>query len=336
MTYDKTMRFKGEKCSGGKMSKDRITVMVAANMSGSEKRKLLVIGKSKNPRCFKNVKNLPVVYEHNKKSWMTSDLFIKFLHDWDKELQKSSRRILLVVDNCPAHPRVEDLKSIELGFLPPNCTSVLQPMDQGVINSLKTHYRKMQLLETIKNIELEKETAISLLDAVLMVSAAWEKVTAKTIQGCFRHAGFTSTNEMTDENDSDEEDNIPLAQLKQRCIDTILSDNELLELINVDTELETCEDLNEADIVKNIENNSEPEYENNDEDDNFLCSVPSCAEALHAVSILKKFVTYEGLNDQRLLNSISMIDQRLERVYYENYRFKKQSKITHFFKPTTV
>lgn len=44
MTYDKTMRFKGEKCSGGKMSKDRITVMVAANMRGIEKRKLLVIG----------------------------------------------------------------------------------------------------------------------------------------------------------------------------------------------------------------------------------------------------------------------------------------------------
>lgn len=62
----------------------------------------------------------------------------------------------------------------------------------------------------------------------------------------------------------------------------------------------------------------------------------SCAEALQAVSILKKFVTYEGLNDQKLLNSISMIDQRLESVFYENYRFKKQSKITNFCKPITV
>jgi hypothetical protein len=33
---------------------------ISANADGSEKRKLLVIGKSKNPRCFKNVKNLPV------------------------------------------------------------------------------------------------------------------------------------------------------------------------------------------------------------------------------------------------------------------------------------
>nr|CAH7736128.1 unnamed protein product [Callosobruchus chinensis] len=37
ITCDKTMRFKGEKCPGGKMSKEIITIMVAANMSGSEK-----------------------------------------------------------------------------------------------------------------------------------------------------------------------------------------------------------------------------------------------------------------------------------------------------------
>lgn len=42
---DRTLKFKGENCSGGKLSKDRITVMVAANMSGTEKKKLLVIGK---------------------------------------------------------------------------------------------------------------------------------------------------------------------------------------------------------------------------------------------------------------------------------------------------
>jgi hypothetical protein len=58
MTPNKTLKFKGEKCCGGKMSKDRITVLVVANMTGTVKKKLLVIGKSKNPRCFKNVKRL--------------------------------------------------------------------------------------------------------------------------------------------------------------------------------------------------------------------------------------------------------------------------------------
>ena len=75
LTPDKTLKFKGEKCVGGKLSKERITVLVCANADGTEKRKLFVIGKSKNPRCFKHVKNLPVNYSANKKSWMTSELF---------------------------------------------------------------------------------------------------------------------------------------------------------------------------------------------------------------------------------------------------------------------
>ena len=33
---DKTHAFKGEKCTGGKQAKDRLTVLVAANMDGSE------------------------------------------------------------------------------------------------------------------------------------------------------------------------------------------------------------------------------------------------------------------------------------------------------------
>ena len=33
----KTMAFKGDKCHGGKKSKERVTVMVCSNMDGSEK-----------------------------------------------------------------------------------------------------------------------------------------------------------------------------------------------------------------------------------------------------------------------------------------------------------
>lgn len=68
MTPNQTLKFKGEKCSNGKLSKVRITVLVCANMDGTEKRKLTVIGKSQKPRCFKNVKKLPVNYKANKKA----------------------------------------------------------------------------------------------------------------------------------------------------------------------------------------------------------------------------------------------------------------------------
>ena len=59
---EKTLEFKGIDCSGGKRSKERLTVMVCTNMSGSERVPLLVIRKAANPRCFKNVKTLPTDY----------------------------------------------------------------------------------------------------------------------------------------------------------------------------------------------------------------------------------------------------------------------------------
>ena len=49
---EKTLAFKGEKCHGGKRSKERVTVMVAANMIGTEKLKFMVIGKSVKPIVF--------------------------------------------------------------------------------------------------------------------------------------------------------------------------------------------------------------------------------------------------------------------------------------------
>lgn len=176
LTPDKTLKLKGEKCTGGKLSKERITVMVAANMSGTAKKKLLVIGKSQRLRCFKNVRHLPVDYESNRKAWMTGDIFTKWARAWDRELTKKNKKILLLVDNCPAHPHIADLKSITLVFLPPNTTSVLQPMDQGIIRALKAHFRKNLVLKMIQfldggcsSVECPK---ITVLDAILMIQDA--------------------------------------------------------------------------------------------------------------------------------------------------------------------
>ena len=49
--------------------------------------------------------------------------------------------IALIVNNCPARPIVDDMKVIELIFLPLNTSSKTQSMDQGVIRSLKTFYQ---------------------------------------------------------------------------------------------------------------------------------------------------------------------------------------------------
>ena len=69
-----------------------------------EKLPLVVIGQSKQPRCFpKDPTKLPTVYKSNKKAWMTGSLFKEWLQELDSQL---TRRIAMVVDNCPAHPRI--------------------------------------------------------------------------------------------------------------------------------------------------------------------------------------------------------------------------------------
>uniref|UniRef100_A0A2H8TWR2 Tigger transposable element-derived protein 1 n=1 Tax=Melanaphis sacchari TaxID=742174 RepID=A0A2H8TWR2_9HEMI len=104
-----------------------------------EKRKLMVIGKSQNPQCFKRVKTLPVNYKANKNAWMTAAIFIDWLINWNKEL---NRNILLLIDNCPAHI-IDCIKLIHIKviFLPANTTSIIQPCNQGIIRTFKAYYR---------------------------------------------------------------------------------------------------------------------------------------------------------------------------------------------------
>ncbi|KAK5776414.1 hypothetical protein PVK06_044373 [Gossypium arboreum] len=106
-----------------KKDKERPAVIVCSNGDGSNKVPLWVIGKFANPRCFKhvNIDNLNYHYQGNKKIRMTGLLFQDFVHWFDARM--TGRKVLLIVDNCLAHPKfVEGLRNVELFFLPPTST----------------------------------------------------------------------------------------------------------------------------------------------------------------------------------------------------------------------
>ncbi len=189
----------GKKPSGGKAAKDQLSVLITCNMDGSEKKKLLVIGKSKKPRGFpRDFSTLPVQYENSKNAWMISNIFTKFLKGWDQELQHADRKIVLLLDNFSGHPHIEDeLTHIRLEFMPLNTTSIIQPADAGIIKTLKGYYRSALCSRLIQEMETEAGDAISsskkipVLDAIFLCSKAWKKVTATTIKNCFDHALFS-------------------------------------------------------------------------------------------------------------------------------------------------
>ena len=105
---DGTLEFSTDELSGSKKSKDRVTAMVATSMDGTDKRLLLIIGKSKQPRCFRGLSSLPLPYNFNKNAWMTGDIFREWLVELNKDMGRQKRKIALIVDNCAAHPRNAD------------------------------------------------------------------------------------------------------------------------------------------------------------------------------------------------------------------------------------
>jgi hypothetical protein len=62
---------------GHKMQKQRITILTAANATGSFRLTLMCKGKAERPRALKNIAHnaMPVFYQAQKNAWMSKDLF---------------------------------------------------------------------------------------------------------------------------------------------------------------------------------------------------------------------------------------------------------------------
>ena len=80
--------------------------MTAPNAMG-DKLPMLVIGKAKNPRCFKNVKFLTRRYKNEWKSWIDGKLFEELLRELDRKFAFEVRNVAFVINNCPTNPHID-------------------------------------------------------------------------------------------------------------------------------------------------------------------------------------------------------------------------------------
>ena len=164
---------RGSQCKGGKKAKQRFTIALIVNANG-EKESAIIIWKSINPRCFKGIdrQKLPVQYYSQSKGWMTGGILDEVLSKLNRKLRLKGRSIVLLMDNAGCHP--EEMKdkysNIKVIFLPPNATSKLQPLDLGIIQNFKVHYRKLFLRFVISKID-ECETASEVIKSVNVLQA---------------------------------------------------------------------------------------------------------------------------------------------------------------------
>ncbi|KAH8009779.1 hypothetical protein HPB51_019338 [Rhipicephalus microplus] len=68
-----------------------------------------------------------------------------------------------------------------------------QPLDQGVIWSVKCAYRERLIQRLLLNLRHKCPTDVNLSMAFEMVAAAWVATSLSLIENCLKHAGFTPT-----------------------------------------------------------------------------------------------------------------------------------------------
>ena len=325
---------------GKKKSKVRLTGMAAASATG-EKLPMFVIWKSKNPRCFKNVKHLLCEYNSQKKRWMNSEIFEEGVRKLDRKFRADDLKIALIIDNCPAHPSISNLTNYQIVFLPPNTTSILQPMDQGVIRSLKAHYRGRVVRLLCRALEKKEPCPkISILQSMKILADSWEVVTKETIINCFRKAGIISAVQQAAIADSDD----PFKDLQENLNDLRKVDSSMVPhdvtataLVSLDDDvIATAPEISEGDIIEELRDCQEQGEEEENDDEISIEEIFDPATEKPSISVIES--NLDDLKDAVMFSDEGMQMKRLilsfERLY-ENERLKyfKQTDITDFFTP---
>ena len=196
---------------GNRKFKDRVTLVVCANATGSHKLPITLIGKPKRPACVTG-REWPVHYINQKRAWMDVTACKQWFDDvfYPEIKNRTDEPVLLILDNAPGHFNDLSKDNVTVKFLPPNCTSWKQPCDLGIIAALKKRYKFLYLEEVLSfyrmpaslQAEVRQQVALkrrgtagvaqgspaNLFDAARIVKLAWDAVTLATIRNCFYKA----------------------------------------------------------------------------------------------------------------------------------------------------
>jgi len=187
---------RGKKCCG-RCYKSRLTITFLVNAAGS-KEKPLVVWSSERPQCFKglDLNSLPVCYYYEQNAWMTGEILVGHLTEFNARMQVEKRAVLLFLGNGSCHqPDLLEgrFSNITLAFLPPE----EQPLELGITSTFKYHYRRMFLLHVLAKTNASSPASravecVDMLSCIRWVAQAWEQVKPAMILDCFQQAGISS------------------------------------------------------------------------------------------------------------------------------------------------
>ena len=330
-----------DKTKGAKKPKDRISVMLCSNADGSDKLKPLIIGKAQNPRCFKNFSpDLYCDYYANKKACMVNGILQEFLKSFDRRMARENRKVLLLMDNAPSHIIPEKLTHVRCEFLPPTTTSHLQPMDAGIINAYKAHYRRYLVRFHVDAIDAGRPPKVEVSDAIRWTKLSWDEITADSIKSCWRHTGILP--KQLDPASVAVNTAVPPPSLYRdfgNIFDRLNIPTELLmtpsEYVDVDRELQTCALMTDSEIVQAVSTqqgagSAGSTVSSDDDDDGDEADPPRVTngEAAGAIDAVMRFFEQSGLATADDVQHLSFIKRRVD---YLRVTLQKQSSILDFY-----
>ena len=95
------------------------------------------------------------MYYSQSNAWIDEKIFKHWFRNYfvPHVQQRTGEPVILIVDNCGGHDSELKCGNVSILSLPPNCTSVHQPMDQGLLEALKRRYKKKYMFEWFDALE---------------------------------------------------------------------------------------------------------------------------------------------------------------------------------------
>jgi len=207
-------------------------------------------------------------------SWF-NDVFVPLVRAHLKEIGLPTEAMLFM-DNSPTHPNSQlqsDDGKITCHFLPANTTALIQPMDQGVIETMKRRYRKqfIQQLATFGEEINVKDfwKRYTIKDTVFNITQAWNDLSHLTLKRAWNKL---CPQENDEDNNDGENNNIGNENILQMC-ETLPTEekieiNDVAKWMDIDKLDAGFEFLSDDELIQQALNENGPE-ENDESEQEF-------------------------------------------------------------------
>ena len=175
---------------------------------------------------------------------------------------------------------------------PPNATSIMQPLDQGIILSAKRRYKKKLAERYLACVENNKDAnsllkALNIVQATNMIAASWRETSSTIIQNCLHKAGFK--HHAVDPAPATEDPLPAPAPDVWNRVQRWLGDVQFDEFVASEPEAATAQPMSDQDIVNIVLTENDAQDESDDESE----------EEIPSASAIKTSVKFLAMIDQQ-------------------------------------